>query len=201
MGSIFLRLLPYRQTITRALSPPPSPLEGRLVGSAAWITSVRAVRRSVLPVEFSMSHPIYVIAQIYRHPSCLIKHRWEHTPHWREASKFVLSKHQQVQLLEVGHIYVFITATEADECLTCRQLPFFRTYPPLRNPSQMTGPYGLPSFLAAHYRRSRTYPLRMGPQVTQCPVPFLRATSTVRLPLAPDSTTTRSQPRQRGQGA
>ncbi|KAG6334854.1 hypothetical protein ID866_4230 [Astraeus odoratus] len=35
------------------------------------------------------------------HPSCLIKHRWEHTPQWREASKFVLSKHQQVQLLEV----------------------------------------------------------------------------------------------------
>ena len=40
--------------------------------------------------------------QVYRHPSCLIKHRWEHTPQWREASKFVLSKHQQVQLLEVG---------------------------------------------------------------------------------------------------
>lgn len=42
--------------------------------------------------------------QVYRHPSCLIKHRWEHTPQWREASKFVLSKHQQVQLLEVGSL-------------------------------------------------------------------------------------------------
>ncbi|KIL61598.1 hypothetical protein M378DRAFT_850820 [Amanita muscaria Koide BX008] len=41
---------------------------------------------------------------IYRHPSCLIKHRWEHTPHWREASKYVLSKHQQVQLLEAAAI-------------------------------------------------------------------------------------------------
>lgn len=40
--------------------------------------------------------------QVYRHPSCLIKHRWEHSPHWREASKFLLSKHQQVQLLEVS---------------------------------------------------------------------------------------------------
>ncbi|KAL4079987.1 hypothetical protein V8B97DRAFT_2020729 [Scleroderma yunnanense] len=40
-------------------------------------------------------------SKVYRHPSCLIKHRWEHTPQWREASKFVLSKHQQVQLLEV----------------------------------------------------------------------------------------------------
>ncbi|KIY53129.1 hypothetical protein FISHEDRAFT_55471 [Fistulina hepatica ATCC 64428] len=27
--------------------------------------------------------------KVYRHPSCLIKHRWEHTPHWREASKYV----------------------------------------------------------------------------------------------------------------
>ncbi|KAK0470751.1 hypothetical protein IW261DRAFT_924609 [Armillaria novae-zelandiae] len=42
--------------------------------------------------------------QIYRHPSCLIKHRWEHTPHWRESSKYVLSKHQQVQLLEAAAI-------------------------------------------------------------------------------------------------
>jgi hypothetical protein len=43
-------------------------------------------------------------SKIYRHPSCLIKHRWEHTPHWREASKYVLSKHQQVQLLEAAAI-------------------------------------------------------------------------------------------------
>jgi len=42
-----------------------------------------------------------IASQVYRHPSCLIKHRWEHTPHWREASKFLLSKHQQVQLMEV----------------------------------------------------------------------------------------------------
>ncbi|KZT25891.1 hypothetical protein NEOLEDRAFT_1132914 [Neolentinus lepideus HHB14362 ss-1] len=43
-------------------------------------------------------------SKVYRHPSCLIKHRWEHSPHWREASKFVLSKHQQVQLLEAAAI-------------------------------------------------------------------------------------------------
>lgn len=41
------------------------------------------------------------LVQMYRHPSCLVKHRWEHTPQWREASKFMLSKHQQVQVLEV----------------------------------------------------------------------------------------------------
>jgi hypothetical protein len=40
-------------------------------------------------------------SKVYRHPSCLIKHRWEHSPHWKEANKFLLSKHQQVQLLEV----------------------------------------------------------------------------------------------------
>ncbi|KAI5117930.1 hypothetical protein M0805_009438 [Coniferiporia weirii] len=43
-------------------------------------------------------------SKIYRHPSCLVKHRWEHSPHWREASKFLLSKHQQVQLLEAAAI-------------------------------------------------------------------------------------------------
>ena len=44
------------------------------------------------------------IIKVYRHPSCLVKHRWEHSPHWREASKFLLSKHQQVQLLEASHV-------------------------------------------------------------------------------------------------
>lgn len=48
-------------------------------------------------------------SKIYRHPSCLIKHRWEHTPHWREASKFLLSKHQQVQLMEAAAILSHLT--------------------------------------------------------------------------------------------
>ncbi|KAJ8515117.1 hypothetical protein ONZ45_g7419 [Pleurotus djamor] len=50
-------------------------------------------------------------SKIYRHPSCLIKHRWEHTPQWREASKFVLSKHQQVQLLEAAAILSHMSPT------------------------------------------------------------------------------------------
>jgi hypothetical protein len=41
-------------------------------------------------------------AKVYRHPSCLSKHRWEHSPHWANSSKLLLSKHQQVQLLEVS---------------------------------------------------------------------------------------------------
>lgn len=48
-------------------------------------------------------------SKVYRHPSCLIKHRWEHTPHWREASKFLLSKHQQVQLMEAAAILSHLT--------------------------------------------------------------------------------------------
>ncbi|KAG5653818.1 hypothetical protein H0H81_010286 [Sphagnurus paluster] len=67
----------------------------------------------VIPISISTSkngrkrgvdHKCESCSKIYRHPSCLIKHRWEHTPHWREASKFVLSKHQQVQLLEAAAI-------------------------------------------------------------------------------------------------
>lgn len=80
-------------------------------GNAGWTTSARVVLRQV-PSLGSQRHQTKSAGayQIYRHPSCLIKHRWEHTPHWREASKFVLSKHQQVQLLEVSHqntIFIF----------------------------------------------------------------------------------------------
>ncbi|KAG9045772.1 hypothetical protein FS837_005660 [Tulasnella sp. UAMH 9824] len=51
-------------------------------------------------------------SKVYRHPNCLLKHRWEHSPAWREASKFLLSKHQQVQLLEAAAILSHITPRE-----------------------------------------------------------------------------------------
>ena len=51
-------------------------------------------------------HKCESCAKVYRHPSCLIKHRWEHTMYWKEASKFLMSKHQQVQLLEAAAILV-----------------------------------------------------------------------------------------------
>lgn len=47
-------------------------------------------------------------AKVYRHPSCLSKHRWEHSPHWANSSKLLLSKHQQVQLLEAATILVHL---------------------------------------------------------------------------------------------
>ncbi|KAJ7755273.1 hypothetical protein B0H14DRAFT_3512392 [Mycena olivaceomarginata] len=63
-----------------------------------------------------VDHKCEACSKIYRHPSCLIKHRWEHTPHWRTLSSLpypgpggsagagtgVLSKHAQVQLLEAA---------------------------------------------------------------------------------------------------
>lgn len=52
-------------------------------------------------------------AKVYRHPSCLVKHRWEHSPHWHEASKFLLSKHQQVQLLEAAAILSHLSPATA----------------------------------------------------------------------------------------
>jgi hypothetical protein len=45
----------------------------------------------------------------------LVKHRWEHSPHWHETSKLLLSKHQQVQLLEVGPLLPYcLSSTRAD---------------------------------------------------------------------------------------
>ncbi|KAG9232568.1 hypothetical protein BJ875DRAFT_74714 [Amylocarpus encephaloides] len=40
----------------------------------------------------------------YKHSSCLTKHLWEHTPEWSYTSKLLISKHQQVQLLEAASV-------------------------------------------------------------------------------------------------
>jgi len=42
----------------------------------------------------------------YKHSSCLTKHLWEHTPEWTITSKLLISKHQQVQLLEAASVLV-----------------------------------------------------------------------------------------------
>ncbi|KAF2486555.1 hypothetical protein BDY17DRAFT_81357 [Neohortaea acidophila] len=42
----------------------------------------------------------------YKHGSCLNKHLWEHTPQWQLTSKLLISKHQQVQLLEAASVLV-----------------------------------------------------------------------------------------------
>ncbi|KAI2783014.1 hypothetical protein F4815DRAFT_491964 [Daldinia loculata] len=48
----------------------------------------------------------------YKHSSCLTKHLWEHTPEWSLTSKLLISKHQQVQLLEAASVLVAMN-TEA----------------------------------------------------------------------------------------
>ncbi|KAI4185275.1 MAG: hypothetical protein LQ348_004392 [Seirophora lacunosa] len=42
----------------------------------------------------------------YKHSSCLTKHLWEHRPEWSYTSKLLISKHQQVQLLEAASVLV-----------------------------------------------------------------------------------------------
>ncbi|KAL4980346.1 hypothetical protein BDW66DRAFT_125015 [Aspergillus desertorum] len=42
----------------------------------------------------------------YKHGSCLSKHMWEHNPAWAITSKLLISKHQQVQLLEAASVLV-----------------------------------------------------------------------------------------------
>nr|XP_018261725.1 uncharacterized protein I303_06168 [Kwoniella dejecticola CBS 10117]OBR83883.1 hypothetical protein I303_06168 [Kwoniella dejecticola CBS 10117] len=48
----------------------------------------------------------------YRHPSCLVKHRWEHSPHWKEPTALSMSKHQQVQMLEAAAILAHLDPTQ-----------------------------------------------------------------------------------------
>ncbi|KAF9269722.1 hypothetical protein L218DRAFT_953347 [Marasmius fiardii PR-910] len=75
-----------------------------VAGSAPAATLAKPVPIGKNGKKRGMDHRCESCNKVYRHPSCLIKHRWEHTPHWRESSKYVLSKHQQVQLLEAAAI-------------------------------------------------------------------------------------------------
>ncbi|KAI5792489.1 hypothetical protein DFH27DRAFT_485604 [Peziza echinospora] len=51
----------------------------------------------------------------YKHSSCLTKHLWEHTPEWSLTSKLLISKHQQVQLLEAASILVSMNPLGTDD--------------------------------------------------------------------------------------
>ncbi|KAI9591489.1 hypothetical protein BDF19DRAFT_426244 [Syncephalis fuscata] len=46
--------------------------------------------------------------KLYKHPGCLGKHRWEHHEHWSSVSRLLLTKHQQVQLMEAAQILITI---------------------------------------------------------------------------------------------
>lgn len=64
-------------------------------------------------VEFKCEH----CAKVYLHPNCLSKHRWEHSPHWREPTAANMSKHQQVQQLEAAAILTFGASLPEDRSL------------------------------------------------------------------------------------
>lgn len=49
----------------------------------------------------------------YKHSSCLTKHLWEHTPEWSYTSKLLISKHQQVQLLEAASVLVAMNTKDS----------------------------------------------------------------------------------------
>ena len=40
-------------------------------------------------------------------------YRWEHSPHWSHTSKLLISKHQQVQLLEAAQILVHMNRSDS----------------------------------------------------------------------------------------
>ncbi|PGG95810.1 hypothetical protein AJ80_09908 [Polytolypa hystricis UAMH7299] len=50
----------------------------------------------------------------YKHSSCLTKHMWEHDPAWAVTSKLLISKHQQVQLLEAATVLVGMNVDSPD---------------------------------------------------------------------------------------
>ncbi|KAG0092391.1 hypothetical protein BGZ93_008343 [Podila epicladia] len=49
-------------------------------------------------------HKCMDCGKVYKHPNCLWKHRWEHSTYWKGATKFLLSKHQQVRMMEAAAI-------------------------------------------------------------------------------------------------
>ncbi|KAJ5808120.1 hypothetical protein N7474_009389 [Penicillium riverlandense] len=51
----------------------------------------------------------------YKHGSCLSKHMWEHDPAWAITSKLLISKHQQVQLLEAASVLVTMNVDEPSD--------------------------------------------------------------------------------------
>lgn len=64
----------------------------------------------------------------YKHISSLAKHLWEHTPEWNMTKKLLISKHQQVQLLEAASILV--SMTEPEEAEASEKLRFSDSFDP-----------------------------------------------------------------------
>ncbi|KAG0250721.1 hypothetical protein BGZ95_007116, partial [Linnemannia exigua] len=63
-----------------------------------------AIKKQVQDGDHADTHKCTDCGKVYKHPNCLWKHRWLHSQYWKSATKFLLSKHQQVQLMEAAAI-------------------------------------------------------------------------------------------------
>ena len=61
-------------------------------------------QKALVPVEGTVLHACDQCGKVYKHKSCLIKHRWEHHSAWEETKRCCTTKHQQVQMLEAAQL-------------------------------------------------------------------------------------------------
>ncbi|KAJ7080636.1 hypothetical protein B0H15DRAFT_953501 [Mycena belliarum] len=99
-------------SLSSSASPPPTAVATPASAPVKSSTPIPIASTPAGRKKRGVDHKCESCSKIYRHPSCLIKHRWEHTPHWRTLSSLphpssaggVLSKHAQVQMLEAAAI-------------------------------------------------------------------------------------------------
>ncbi|KAH0355075.1 hypothetical protein KCU83_g1990, partial [Aureobasidium melanogenum] len=103
-------------------SPPSSLPQGDKPADDKKIKARRGSDGSVLTKKKSAAGELKceTCGKGYKHSSCLTKHLWEHTPEWQYTSKLLISKHQQVQLLEAASVLVAMNgdATTGDSKLS-----------------------------------------------------------------------------------
>ncbi|KAI8394292.1 uncharacterized protein BYT42DRAFT_554108 [Radiomyces spectabilis] len=75
-----------------------------LVDSQSSDRPSSAIRYKFSPAKFDQIHRCQQCGKIYKHRNCLAKHLWEHSEGWELTSKLMLTKHQQVQMLEAAAI-------------------------------------------------------------------------------------------------
>ncbi|KAG0314183.1 hypothetical protein BGZ99_008298 [Dissophora globulifera] len=89
--------------------------QGQLDG-AGGVLAGSSKKQQLQSSEHSDVHKCLDCGKVYKHPNCLWKHRWLHSAYWKNATKFLLSKHQQVQLMEAAAILLGMDESrEADK--------------------------------------------------------------------------------------
>lgn len=112
----------------------------------------------------------------YKHISSLAKHLWEHTPEWNVTKKLLISKHQQVQLLEAASILVGMNDSGASEQVFDEEkgLPFLPRSSDTTPPADERRPQFKSSFGGAHtdenmppYPYSRSHSILQHPPIDE----------------------------------